>query len=290
MQQMRYRRDPAPSLLSYRLGRLWLRPSFRRLVKFGPIVALVVGLVVYLSTNQGFKAAVISFGENVREHIIGREEFRVTNLQVRGASQKLKTAVIGAANLELPRSSLEIDLLSLRERIEALPSVAGASVRVGQAGLLQINVSERVPAIVWRSEDGLMLFGADGVELGSIGHRLDRADLPLIAGQGANDNIGEALELFSIAAPVKDRIRGLQRVGKRRWTLILDREQQVHLPEKGATRALMRIMGTHKTQDLLSKDVKIVDMRDPLRPVLRLGPIAATEIRSRNIVIEEGSQ
>jgi len=91
------------------------------------------------------------------------------------------------------------------------------------------------------------------------------------------------MELFSIAAPIAEQVRGLQRVGERRWNLVLDRDREIYLPETGATTALLRVMAIHATEDLLDKDISIVDLRDAKRPVLRLGAFAASELRPQKM-------
>ncbi len=279
MSQMRYRRDPAPSVLRYRLGRLWLTPSFRRTVLFGPLLAVGLGGTLFLATNDTVTSWAAQTSENLRESIVGRDEFRVSRMEVFGASEGLRAKITGMAGLTFPMSSLDMDLVGLREKFEALPRVASAAVRLGSGGVLEVNVTERMPNVVWRHATGLALYSADGVHLGDVASRLDRADLPLIAGQGATDHIGEAMELFSIASGIKDRVRGLQRVGARRWTLVLDQGREIWLPETGARTALMRVMATHATQEILDKDVTIVDLRVPDRPVLRLGQVAVSELR-----------
>lgn len=277
------RKDPAPSMLRYRMGRLWLTPSFRRLVKFGPVVTVALGGLFYMATSQTFHQTTAQLAADIRTNIVGREEFRVSEMKVFGASADLVAEVERVADTALPISSLDLDVAGLRARIEALPSVASAAVRVGSKGVLQINLSERVPSVVWRSPEGLALLSADGVELGRIASRLDRADLPLIAGNGASSRIEEAMELFSIAAPIKDRVRGLQRVGERRWNLVLDRSQQIYLPEKGAQTALLRVMAINATQEILDRDISIVDLRDAKKPALRLGAFAASELRPQKM-------
>ena len=272
-------RDPAPSVLRYRMSRLWLTPSFRRIVKFGPIVTIALGGVFYMATSASFHATMGQMVSDIRTSIVGREEFRVTAMQIHGASDALEAEVTRVANMTLPMSSLELDIVALRARIEGLPSVADAAVRVGTGGILKINLSERVPNVVWREGDTLRLLSADGVELGQIASRLDRADLPLVAGLGATEQIEEAMELFTIAAPIEDRVRGLQRVGQRRWNLVLDREQVIYLPEAGAKTALLRLMAIEATQEILGKDISIVDLRDAKKPVLRLGAFAASDLR-----------
>ena len=69
------------------------------------------------------------------------------------------------------------------------------------------------------------------MRVAEIDGRLRRPDLPLIAGEGAEQHVPEALALLAETGPVATRVRGLVRVGERRWDLVLDRDQVVKLPE-----------------------------------------------------------
>jgi cell division protein FtsQ len=73
-------------------------------------------------------------------------------------------------------------------------------------------------------------------------------------------------------------VRGLVRIGERRWDLVLDRDQVVKLPEVDPAAALARVMAMHASDDLLARDVTVVDMRDPRRPMLRLTEHALSEL------------
>ncbi|MCL4674915.1 MAG: cell division protein FtsQ, partial [Pararhodobacter sp.] len=55
------------------------------------------------------------------------------------------------------------------------------------------------------------------------------------------------------------------------------------LPAEGALGALEHVMAMNMMpQDLLGRDVRVVDLRNPTRPTLRLSPDAMTElIRNR---------
>ena len=286
MRSLRPRRDPAPSLLRYRMGRLWLRPGFRRLVVVGPWLILFTALSLYAFTSVTVRGYVNDTTANVREAFVGREEFRISKLEIFGASEDLKETVEQIANLDLPMSSMDVDIAALRSHVEALSNVSDAAVRLEAGGVLQISLSQRVPAIIWRSPEGLRLIDQDGVELGRLNSRLERTDLPLIVGKGADRKIAEALEIFEIAGLVGERVRGLQRVGERRWTLVLDRDQAVYLPEKAPKSALRRVMILEASEGLFEKDIRIVDMRDGIRPVLRLGSLAQEYMRPQKMLFE----
>jgi cell division protein FtsQ len=143
-------------------------------------------------------------------------------------------------------------------------------VRVQPGGILELAVVERVPAILWRGPDGLRMLDATGHPVGVAGSRLDRPDLAVIAGDGADRAVPEALRLIAAAQPVAGRLRGLVRMGERRWDLVLDRGQRILLPETGAVPALERAMALALAEDMLDRDVTVVDLRNGQRPTLRL--------------------
>jgi cell division protein FtsQ len=181
--------------------------------------------------------------------------------------------------VDFPISSFELDLPAVRSQIQAIDAVARVDVRVRSGGVLQVDVVERMPAIVWRAPAGLELLDVEGRRVAALAARTDRPDLPLIAGTGADRAVPEALRLVAAAAPVEERLRGLLRVGERRWDVVLDRDQRILLPETGAVEALEQVLALDEARDLLARNVTVVDMRLPHRPTLRLAAYAVEELR-----------
>lgn len=279
------RRDPAPSRLRYRLTRLWLRPAFRRLVNFG--VPMLAGLLAAwtLAAELDLKARAIRAVADVRAALIDRPAFLITRMAIPGVSDDLAEAIRVASFVSLPVNSLEVDVTAVRDRVEALAAVERASVRAVAGGTLEIRAIERVPVVVWRSAAGLQLLDHTGVRVAEVDSRLRRPDLPLIAGEGAAAMVPEALALLDDAGPIAARIRGLVRVGARRWDVVLDRDQVIRLPEADPLAALGRVMALQAAEELLARDVTVVDMRDPTRPMLRLTDHAQAElIRLRELI------
>ena len=98
-----------------------------------------------------------------------------------------------------------------------------------------------------------------------------------MAGDGADRAVKEALQLYAAAGPLRGRIRGLVRVGERRWDAVLDRDQRILLPETGAVQALERVIALSEAQDMLERDLLVVDMRLAARPTIRLAEAAAED-------------
>ncbi len=275
----RVRKDPAPSKWAYRVQRWMLTPYVRGFVWKGIPTLVLLGAGALWLSHEPNRQAVIGQLTHLREEFEARPEFRVSLARVEGASDDLAEAVRAKLALPLPMSSFDIDLDAARARIEALDAVQKADLRVRSGGVLQVLITERVPVAVWRTEDGLTLVDETGHRVAGLLARADRADLPLIAGDGADTATPEALDLIAAAGPLTPRIRGLIRIGDRRWDLVLDRNQRVLLPEKNPVQALERLLALDHAQDLMNRDILTVDLRSDHRPTLRLTPNALAEIR-----------
>ena len=272
------RRDPAPTRASYRLRRLWMRAWVRWLAVRGVPMLLVAGaLAVWLGDGREIAAGRAAWAD-LRAQIEARPEFAVATAQVEGAGDDLAPLIRSALPPPLPSSSLRLDLEAIHAEVAAFAPVARAEVRVLPGGVLGVTVVEREAAVVWRGPQGLETLDADGGAIRALPSRAARADLPLVAGEGAAAAVPEALALHEAAGPLGPRLRGLVRIGDRRWDAVLDRGPRILLPEEGAVAAIERAAAMEAAQDLSARDVTHLDLRDPARPVLRLGPAALPEM------------
>lgn len=273
------KRDPAPSRWSYRMQRLWLTPLFRVLFRVGlPAFVLAMSAGLYLSDEarrEGFAAVF----DDLKVKFEERPEFRVTFVSVEGASPELADAVRAKLAIPLPASSFDIDLDAARTRAEELDAVAKADLRVRSGGILQVTVTERQPVLIWRMATGLTMIDAEGHRVAGLAERADRPDLPLVAGEGADLAAPEAIAILDAAAPLTPRLRGLVRMGDRRWDIVLDRDQRIELPEENPVAAVERLLALDQAEDILARDILTVDLRNDHRPVLRLAPDALNAMR-----------
>lgn len=282
-------RDPAPSRAAYRMQRLWLTPIFRALLRVGlPAFVVVFSAGMYLS-DTGRRAEISAAWAGTWDKVEKRPEFLVHLLAVDGASPALAEAVRAKVDLKFPLSSFEIDMAAQQAKIEELDAVARADLRVRAGGVLQVTITERVPVLIWRTPSELSLLDGEGMRVARIFARADRSDLPIVSGEGANAAVPEAMELIAAAGPIATRLRGLVRMGERRWDVVLDRGQRILLPELGAVQALERVIALDKAEQLLERDVLAVDLRNEQRPVLRLTPGALTRMREARGFIETGA-
>lgn len=284
MGQVNTRPDPAPSRWSYRMQRVLLTPMYRRILRYGVPFALIGGVAAWYLTDPAVQQRITLTVADIRHQIQTRPEFMVKLMSVNGASERVAEEVREVFTYTLPASSFDMDLDAVRVAVEELPAVASAAVRVRQGGVLEIRVSERQPAALIRVPKGLMVVDTEGVALDAVASRIERPDLPVLTGAGAALAVSEALAIGAAAAPLKDRMRGLVRMGERRWDLVLDRDQRILLPSADPVRALERVIVLNEAQDMLERDIAVVDMRLADRPTLRMNESATGEWwRAKNL-------
>ncbi len=277
--QSAVRRDPAPSRMAYKAHRLWLTPLFRAFLRVGlPVFVILLAAGWYFS-NPTNRYAIGEKLTEIKRSVQERPEFMVKLMAVEGATPIVSDAVRTILPIDFPISSFDLDLEVMRAEIMELDVVAEAELRIRPGGVLEVLISERDPVIVWRAGEQLELLDKTGHRVASLTARSARADLPLVVGEGAQDAVTEAMMLFAAARPLAAKLRGLVRVGGRRWDVVLNGDQRILLPERAPVSALNQVLALDQAQDLLARDLTIVDMRNPLRPTLRMAENATDELR-----------
>lgn len=130
-------------------GRL---PSIRRLLAVLAGAAAVSGLVA----------------------LINGPWLRVTDVAWAGARHTPEAELAAALAAEEGRSVLVVDTHAVRARLEALPSVAAATVSASLTGRVEARLVERQVAFVWQTDRGRFLVADDGTVFGAF-----RGDEPL---------------------------------------------------------------------------------------------------------------
>ena len=285
------RKGPGPSKLTYRLSRAWAKPILRNAaLVYLPLIALAIA-GWRVAAHDGWRGMIEARIVSVVEQIAAGPNSRCV------ASRSLAAAMICRRKCAAPwtfnpaTSSLKLDVEELRHRVEALGAVEKATVQFDPQGTLRIAVVERIAVVLFRRADGaLVMLDKGGVEIGPAGPRANHPELPVILGAGAQDRVGEVTALLGGAPGIVPRLRALVRVGERRWDLVLDRDLLIKLPETGGVEALSRIMALHYGEELLDRDIAVIDMRLPERPALRMKPEAAETYQIRRAVAALGGE
>lgn len=281
---------PGLSKATFRWQREWGKRARKFAVLYLPL--LIVALLVWrLSADESWQQAVQEQVNKVVDVAMHDPELAVRWVDVSGASEAMSLVLIEKTASLVGISSMSLRVASVRQEIESIGAIRSARVALSPKGVLKVSVRERRPVALWRDAGKeLQVIDREGIRIAAANGRADHPDLVLLLGEGAPDHVREALSVMRSAPDLQPRLRALVRVGERRWDMVLDRDLRVLLPADNAAEAAARVMALHLGQDqLLDRDLKVIDMRIPDRPVLRMHDRALEAWRRQKLVdTEEG--
>ena len=274
MRSLKRNIDPAPSIISYRLMRLMLIPRLRLILTLGiPSLVIICGTLVLL-LNINLHENIEALKKEVKRALVERPEFMIKVASVDGASDELAHEIREIMPLDFPVSYFDLDIKYLHKVLNDIPAVASAAIKVTVSGVLQIDISERTPAFIWRKDDVISVIDEKGKFIRLATSRLDYPELPLVIGEAANLSIADISSLMEDNQYFLDQVRAFVRVGERRWDLVLDNNLRIMLPQTEFLAAFDRLMLMNHTGSLFSNQLSTIDMRLVERPTVRVGAVS----------------
>lgn len=260
---------PRPSKIRYRLERVWLRLWFMKLTLYLSLtlVFLIFCLFIYVYSSDWIKLK--EYKNHLKNYIFERPELSVSKLEIKTANLDLVNQINAILKLSFPINSINLDINNLQKIINKIDSVESSNIRINDSGVLLVEVIERKPVAVYREQDELSLIDIKGYKITNIFSRSDRKDLPLIVGTEGNYQVKEALEIYQLLSANINEIRGLIRIGKRRWDIIFKNNKRIKLPEKNPKRLLRKFLSSDKSYLISSNNFSIIDLRFTNKIILR---------------------
>jgi cell division protein FtsQ len=200
--------------------------------------------------------------------------FRVVAIQTDGQSALTDDEVLLALGVNEDTALPFLDIQAARERLMQNPLVEDATVRKLYPDRVTVHLVERKPFALWQHDGKVQILAADGTAIDEF--RDSRfAHLPLVVGPSANLKAQSLLGALAAAPTIKDQTYAAVLVAERRWNLRLRSGIEVKLPEADYGAALARLEALQAKQNLFAKWITTVDLRSPLRTVVKLTPEAA---------------
>ena len=234
---------------------------------------MVFGIVAsgWWATNSGLTAKTV---EQARWQVIAASSalgFTVEEVLVTGRGETRRAELMDMLAVERGAPILAYDFRQAKARVEDLPWVQTARLERLLPDTLVLHLIERRPLALWQQGGSFSLIDEEGEVITTQG--LDRfQDLMHVVGRDAPQNVGPLLELLETQPEIRKLVVAAVRIGGRRWDLRLEGGIDVRLPELGAPEALARLAQFEKQKNLLSREIRILDLRMPDRVILRREP------------------
>lgn len=189
-------------------------------------------------------------------------------ISLRGHRYASDQDIFHAVEKNVGQSLLSVDIESLRRSLENIAWIRSVEITREFPDNLSINVRERRPFAVWRSDAGSWLIDESGHKLASIGGQEFR-ELPLVSGARANLKLANFYGLLGRYPELRSRVAEIEYVSERRWRLVLTDGGKVELPSTHAERALSRLDRLVKGGHFLTARYEVIDLRIADRVSLR---------------------
>ena len=281
-QKVRGNIDPAPSRIAYRIMRLLLIPRLRLIFTLGFPSLLIFCATLGLFININVWENISAIKKDLKLAFVERPEFMIKVASIDGSSDELANEIREILPLDFPVSYFDLDIKYLHKVVNEIPAVASAAIKISVGGVLQINVTEKSPAFIWRKDNVMSVIDETGSFIRIANSRVDYPKLPLVVGEAANLVVSEISSLMQANEYFKDHVRAFIRVGERRWDLILENNVRIMLPQREFLAAFDRLMLMDEAGSLLSGRLSNIDMRLVVRPTVRVDTVSVDPLRTNS--------
>ena len=243
---------------------------------------VVLGLIAAVTPDHRLQRAFAATNMGLDRQLAGLG-LKVGALTIQGAAPMAEPDIVRAAGVYRDQPILGVDLDAVRRNVENVGWVKSARVVRMLPDTLVIAVTPRSTLAVWQHA------GHAGV-IDSEGHVIAEADarrfpdLPLVVGEGANDQAAAILPVVRAHPRVMEHLDALVRVDDRRWDLRLKDGGLIQLPATGEDSALIQLDELEQKSRVLELGFARIDLRDP-----ELVAVRPREAPASNKLVADGA-
>lgn len=186
-----------------------------------PVLAATLALAALTLVTAILVSGVIGRTVDAAERGLGvltaEAGFGISEVHLNGARRTPPQAVLTTLGFHLGQSIFGADIHDARDRLLGLEWIKTADVRRRYPDEITVNVTEKQPFALWRDAQGrIWVIERSGALITDNGYQ-EFLKLPHFIGTGAPEAAAEIVDALPGYRAIKARLKGLQRVGERRW-------------------------------------------------------------------------
>lgn len=200
-------------------------------------------------------------------------------ITITGLEHHEPETLLSAVGVEPGGSLIGFDAVQARNILQNLDWIEVAKVQRLFPNQLVVEVKEREPFAIWQRGTAYYVIDQSGAAMSGL-EASQMVRLPLVTGEGANVAAAELINQLAAYPDLMLQVKAAARVGSRRWTLYLDNGITVQLPERDWQQAIATAEQLNKTQQILARGIRSLDLRLQGRVTVEVAEIAATDTRA----------
>ena len=255
----------------------WMRPALR--LGAPVVLAGFLGIGSYFVWTGGHIGLAIDQTKQAFVDMTVSAGLSVQHVSVSGRRETSRETLLKTLGVNIGDPILPLDLDEMAERVRALGWVSDVVIYRRLPGRLHIHVDERKAAAIWQEDGKFLLIDREGRLIGEEGLERYR-HLKVVVGDGAPERTAGLLDILAREPTLASRVIAAVWVGERRWNLRLDNGIDIRLPELETQDAWRRLAQLERDHQLLSRDIKAIDLRQSDKLIVRMTEEAAEQRRA----------
>ncbi len=200
-------------------------------------------------------------------------------ITITGLEHHEPETLLTAIGVQPGGSLMGFDAIQARNILQNLDWIESAKVQRLFPNQLVVEVREREPFAVWQRGASYYVIDKSGAAMSGL-EAAHMVRLPLVTGEGANVAAAELINQLSAYPDIMLQVKAAARVGSRRWTLYLDNGITVQLPERDWQQAIATADQLNKTQKILARGIRSLDLRLQGRVTVEVAEVAASDMKA----------
>jgi|GEM_PF-5924749 cell division septal protein FtsQ len=204
----------------------------------------------------------INAKDEINEHIIVLKP-KVREISVSGYNHLSRGEVIKLSTINYGDSLLELDLASIKEKLEKNGWIKKALIKRKLTGEVSIEIQERVPQVAWDVHERLYLLDYHGDIIEKISDASSVSGMIKVKGESGNLDFSNVLDVLSNIGLENPPIL-LTKIANRRWNIILDSGLEIKLPSENietSLKDLPLLIKLHQSNPLSYVDLRAAPAR-----------------------------
>lgn len=192
----------------------------------------------------------------------------VHNVHVTGRDRIPADQLLQALNIQRGMPLFAYDPQRAQDDVRQLTGIKSVFIERRWPDTIFVRIQERQPAARWQHNAHIRLVDTDGKDVLAKADE-DITQYPIIVGEGATKQIVPFFKLMRGQPELWEHVRAATWVSHRRWDLTLKNGMVIKLPAENTELALSRFMKLTARENLLERDLAVIDIRLPHQAVLR---------------------
>ncbi len=237
-------------------------------------IIMIVGLFcltslafIFIDNNQN--KSFFQMAKNRILQMTANAGFSIKEVNLHGRVNANSELILNLINTKENSPIFAFDTKSSSRFIKEISWVKDVKIRRKLPNTIDIYIKEKKPVAIWQLGKNKFVIDKDGNKL--TAKNLDKfSDLPHVVGKDAAKSAKYIIDTVKAEPEIYKQIQSFININNRRWDIKLKNDVKVKLPKQDVELALAILAKMQKKENILSKRIKYIDMRQQDRIILKV--------------------